>query len=123
MSKSLILYLAVSVLALIQPQMARARSYSYVLSDGLLVTMDVQATQRVFTLVGQPNANYRFDCTVQLNGWTTLTNAALNAAGTFVYADRSQLPACFYRVLSSMAIVSVDAVYVGLTDSLWSSWV
>lgn len=117
MSKSLILYLAASVLALIQPRIAHARSYSYVLTDGLLVTMDVQATQTVFTLVGSPNANYRLDCTVQLNAWTTLTNAALNAAGTFTYVDRSQLPACFYRVLSSVTFVSVGVDDGRITDS------
>ena len=117
MNKSLIVYLAASVLTLMQPRIVRARSYSYVLSDGLLVTMDAQSTQTVLTLVGQPYANYRIDCTVQLNGWTPLTNASLNAAGTFLYVDRSQLPACFYRVLSSVTLVSVGAEDGRITDS------
>jgi hypothetical protein len=117
MNKSLVLYLTASVLALIQPRIVRARSYSYVLSDGLLVTMDAQSTQTVLTLVGLPYASYRIDCTVQLNGWMTLTNATLSGSGAFVYYDRSQLPACFYRVLSAVTFVSVGAEDGRITDT------
>jgi hypothetical protein len=86
-----------------------AKSHSYQLSDGLVVTMDRQPAQTVVTLAGQPLANHRIDCTVAFDGWLTLTNCTLNGSGSFTYVDTSNLPMCFYRVLSAVTFVSVSA--------------
>lgn len=97
------------MLAPIQPSAAVARSASYQLSDGLVVTMDVQSNQTVLMLVGLPFANYRVDWTPHLNGWTTLTNCSLNASGSFTYTHAGSYPMCFYRVLAAVSFVSVAA--------------
>jgi hypothetical protein len=116
MNKSLTSCLMASLLAL-APLSAFGRSVTYQLADGALVTMDVQPAQVLITLVGQPFANYRLDCTENLNGWLTLTNATLSAAGNFVYPDTSNLPVCFYRVLASVSFVSVGAEDGRITDT------
>ena len=60
-----------------------ARTHSYPLSDGVVVTLDAQPTQTVITLAGQPFANHRIDCTVAFDGWVTLTNCTLDGSGSF----------------------------------------
>ena len=107
MNKSLLVYL--SVLVLVLPLAARARTHRYQLPDGCVVTMDVQSTQTVLTLAGQPFGNYRVDCTVQFNGWTTVTNCTLDSAGSFTYVYANPLPMCFFRVLSAVTFVSIGA--------------
>ena len=102
MCRSLILlFLSASLVSL------SARSHSYQLSDGLVVTLDAQPAQTVLTLAGQPLANYRIDCTVAFDAWLTLTNCTLNGSGSFTYVDTSNLPMCFYRVLSAVTFGSV----------------
>ena len=86
-----------------------ARTHSYPLSDGVVVTLDAQPAQTVITLAGQPFANHRIDCTVAFDGWVTLTNCTLDGSGSFTYVDTSNLPKCFYRVLSAVTFVSVGA--------------
>lgn len=115
MNKSLILTLAVA--ALVQPPAVPARTHSYQLLDGCVVTMDVQAAQTVLTLAGQPFANYRIDCTQQFNGWTTLTNCALDSNGTCTYVDNNPPPMCFFRVLSATTFFSVGVEDGRITDT------
>ncbi|HKQ38854.1 MAG TPA: DNRLRE domain-containing protein [Verrucomicrobiae bacterium] len=115
MNKSLTLFLSVLVLG--QPLAVRARTHRYQLSDGCVVTMDVQATRTVLTLAGQPFAIYQVECTQQFNGWTTLTNCSLSASGNFTYVDNNPPPMCFFRVLSAETFVSVGVEDGRITDT------
>lgn len=116
MKKWLTFYLAVSLLTLVQPSSA-GNAYRYQLPDGLTVVMDVQSSQTVLTLTGQPFATYRIDGSEHLNGWTILTNATLDASGSFIYLDASNLPKCFYRILSAVTFVSVGTQDGRITDT------